>query len=159
MKCNIIAQRISLQEHLLKQADDILKQIDDLQNNEEEAKNLRLDNAQQDLFGPWLEGFRLENPSDYFKNQPDNVDLVCNTQTEFEFLIKTLELFGLPQEYMLGHGHWALWTKESAEGKNTKNKKGKKEGKKKIALTNLQRKMGVLKEEVKRPTHFDLVPF
>lgn len=68
MKCNIIAQRISLQEHLLKQADDILKQIDDLQNNEEEAKNLRLDNAQQDLFGPWLEGFHLENPSDYFKN-------------------------------------------------------------------------------------------
>lgn len=87
------------------------------------------------------------------------MDLVCNTLTEFEFLIKTLELFGLPQDYMLGHGHWALWTKESAEGKNTKNKKGKKEGKKKIALTNLQRKMGVLKEEVKRPTHFDLVPF
>jgi hypothetical protein len=37
MRCNIVAQRISLQEHLIAQSDDILKALDDLGNNVEEA--------------------------------------------------------------------------------------------------------------------------
>jgi hypothetical protein len=80
MKCNIISQRISLQEHLLKQQDEIMKQLDDLLNNEEEAKNLTIENVYQELFRMWLTGFQLHQPSDYFlKNgMADNVDLVCN---------------------------------------------------------------------------------
>jgi hypothetical protein len=57
MKCNIISQRISLQEHLLKQQDDIMKQLDDLLNNEEEAKNLTIENVYQEFFRMWLAGF------------------------------------------------------------------------------------------------------
>ena len=45
MKCNIISQRICIQEHLLKQCDDIMKQLEDLLNNEEEAKNLTQENV------------------------------------------------------------------------------------------------------------------
>jgi hypothetical protein len=40
MRCNIISQRSVLQEHFIKQADDIMKQLDDLSQNDEEAKNL-----------------------------------------------------------------------------------------------------------------------
>lgn len=59
---------------------------------------------------------------------------------------------------MAGNGHWATWTKESAEGKDKKKGKGKKDTKKKN-FNALAKKLGVAKEEVKRPTHFDLVPF
>jgi hypothetical protein len=82
---------------------------------------------------------------------------VFNIQTEFEFLLKTLELFGLPEDYMTGHGHWATWSKESAEGKDKK--KGKKKDVKKKNFAKLANKLGLAKEEVKRPTHFDLAPF
>jgi hypothetical protein len=67
---------------LLKQSDDIFKALDDLANNEEESKNFTIKNIQQDLFSQWLNGFKLENPPDYFKNEADNVDLVCNVLNE-----------------------------------------------------------------------------
>jgi hypothetical protein len=157
MRCNIIAQRASLHEHLVKQADDIMKQFDDLINNEEEAKNFTIKNA-PDIFMPYLQGFKLENPTDFFKNEPDNVNLVCNVFSELQFLMKTLELFGLPEDYLNGNGHWATWTKESAEGKDKKKGKGKKDPKKK-SFSSIAKKLGVAKEEIKRPTHFDTAPF
>lgn len=131
MRCNIISQRITLQEHLIKQSDDIMKQLEDLANNEEEAKNLNFKNVQSELFGNWLQGYKIENPTDYFKNEADNVDLVCNVLTELQFMMKTLEMFGLPEDYLTGNGHWSTWTKESAEGKDKKKGKGKKDPKKK----------------------------
>lgn len=78
MKCNIISQRICLQEHLIKQSDDIMKNLEDLLNNEEEAKNLTQENVFQELFRHWLAGFQIYQPSDYFLDKQDNVDLVCN---------------------------------------------------------------------------------
>lgn len=51
------------------------------------AKQLNLDNIKENLFDSWLNGFKLENPDDFFKEQPDNVDLVCNIQSEFDFMI------------------------------------------------------------------------
>ena len=142
---------------MLKQSDDIFKALDDLANNEEESKNLTLKNIQTDLFAQWLNGFKLENPTDYFKNEADNVDLVCNVLNECQFLMKTLEMFGLPEDYLVGNGHWSTWSKESAEGKDKKKGKGKKDGKKKFQ--HIAKKLGVQKEELKRPTHFDLAPF
>jgi len=112
MRCNIIAQRITLQEYLISRSEDFMKQLDDLSNNEEEAKNLNLDNIRAHLLDNLMEGYRLENPDDFFKDQPDNIDLVSNIQTEFEFFISTLEIFGLPENYMLGKGHWSTWSKE-----------------------------------------------
>ena len=89
-----------------------------------------------------MNGFKIENPGDYFKNQADNVELECNVLEEFEFLMKTLELFGLPEDFMKGNGHWATWTKESAEGKDKGKKKGKKDNKKKPNFSNLAKKWG-----------------
>ena len=79
MKGQRIAQRILLQEHLAKQADDIFKQLEDLALNEDEAKNLNCDNIASFVFDPILAGFHIENPTDFFKEHADNVDLVCNT--------------------------------------------------------------------------------
>jgi hypothetical protein len=72
--------------------------------------------------------------------------------------MNTLEIFGLPKDYLTGNGHWATWTKESAEGKDKKKGKGKKDAKKKN-FSNLAKKLGKEVIEIKRPTHFDLAPF
>jgi hypothetical protein len=40
MKCNIIAQRIQLQEYLLSEETNITKMIEETMGNEEEIKNL-----------------------------------------------------------------------------------------------------------------------
>jgi len=50
--------------------------------------------------------------------------------SEVNFLMSTLEIFGLPRDYLTGNGHWSTWTKESAEGKDKKKGKGKKDQKK-----------------------------
>jgi hypothetical protein len=55
-----------------------LKNLEDLLNNEEEAKNLTQENVFQELFRNWLAGFQIYQPSDYFLDKEDNVDLVCN---------------------------------------------------------------------------------
>ena len=55
-----------------------MKNLEDLLNNEEEAKNLTQENVFQELFRHWLAGFQLYQPSDYFLDKEDNVDLVCN---------------------------------------------------------------------------------
>lgn len=160
MKCNIISQRICLQEHLIKQSDDIIKNLEDLLNNEEEAKNLTQENVFQELFRHWLSGFQLYQPSDYFLDKEDNIDLVCNIQSEYNFMISTLEIFGLPQDYLIGGGHFATWSKESAEGKDKKKTKTKKKVSKQDAKTMaIRAKKGFkVAEEEKRPTHFDLQP-
>ena len=79
------------------------------------------------------------------------------TQTKFEFLIQTLELYGLPEDYMKGVGHHNDWTKDA----NEKKKKGagaKAKGKPKHNFASMQKKLGITKEVVKRPTFFDLRP-
>ena len=44
-------------------------------------------------------------------------------QTELQFLISTLEMFGLPKDYMNGVGHHDDWEKKKDSGKNKKGKK------------------------------------
>lgn len=83
---------------------------------------------------------------------------MCNVLSDLQFLMKTLELFGLPEDYINGNGHWATWTRESAEGKDKKKGKGKKDVKKKQNIQILKM-FGKQKEQVLRPTHFDLAPF
>ena len=45
-------------------------------------------------------------------------------QSELQFLISTLEMFGLPKDYMNGNGHHVDWekTKDSGKGKKDKRK-------------------------------------
>ena len=49
----------------------------------------------------------------------DDYELVCNIETEKEFLMSTLEIFGLPDRYMEGNGHFPDWGQEKREDKMT----------------------------------------
>ena len=115
--------------------------------NEDESKEkLSRDFVQNEMFNVWLDGFKLYQPTDYFldKLTEDDDTLEFNINNEFEFLFKTLELFGLPKDYINGKGHHVGWQK-SAGGDD---KKGKAKGKKKKAkmtgaAAKLAAKMGV----------------
>lgn len=68
MKCNVIAQRIALQEFLMERQVDIEEALDKyLVNEQEEAKAKDIKRADvESLFQEWLSGFMLTQPSDYF---------------------------------------------------------------------------------------------
>lgn len=53
---------------MLKSQEEIFKFLDDIANNDEDAKQLNFDNITSSTFGVWLQGFKIENPSDYFKD-------------------------------------------------------------------------------------------
>ena len=72
----------------------------------------------EEMMDEFLSGFAIRQPTEYFDRHPtDDVELVCNIQTEKEFLISTLNLFGLPEKYMEGEGHFADLGKKSEEEK------------------------------------------
>lgn len=132
LRCDVIAQRMELQEHLLKRGDEIIKVIDEYLQNEDEAKEvLSQDFVMNELFGNWLENFHIYQPTEYFLENPmlqtDDTDLDHNVLTEMEFLMSTLEIFGLPKDYINGCGHHLNWRDKSNEEK--KKKKGKKKAK------------------------------
>lgn len=73
-----------------------------------------------------LDGFIIRQPSEYFLEHPtDDIEckifvhslVFCNVLSSKEFLLKTLEIFGLPDQYMQGKGHFADWEKRQAEMK------------------------------------------
>lgn len=87
----------------------INQKIDDYLQNDDEAKQLTRQSIEQ-LLDEWLAEFRLTQPTDYFLEHPtDDYELMCNIQTEKEFIISTLEIFGLPERYMEGNGHFPDW--------------------------------------------------
>ena len=94
-----------------------------MEENDERAKTLDRKGFEE-IMGEWLAEFRLTQPSDYFLEHPtDDYELACNIQTENEFLITTLEIFGLPEKYMEGNGHFADWGKEKKDDKMAAAKK------------------------------------
>lgn len=160
MKCNIVAQRISLQEHLLARASDILEVMDNFIQNEDDAKEkLSQEYVINELFNNWLSGFKITQPGDYFlKLDHDNIELEYCIMTEIELMMQTLEFFGLPEDYINGNGHHTDWGKNKDADKK---KKGKQKVKK--TLTQAQKKILAktghkMEEEAKRPTYFDFVP-
>jgi len=110
------------------------------------------------VFNPWLAGFKIYNPTEYFLEVGnDDTELQCNIQTEFEFLLSTLELFGLPVGYMDGKGHYADWGKTKDERTARKNKKKAKGAN--ATIKKLRQKKGFKDaQEETPPTHFDLAP-
>jgi len=120
---------MELQEHFISMADDVYKQIDDMVANDENYKGLDKGTACETFFDKWLESFEIRNPDSEFFLDPDNDDdiLVCNVQNKLEFLTTTLEIFGLPTNYIDGGGHHADWETKKALAAQKKNKgKGKK---------------------------------
>lgn len=118
MKCNIIAHRITLQEFLLTQEAQINTIIDDFLGDDDKAKQQLDKKYVEELFDSWLYQFQLTQPSEYFLEHPtDDFELACNIQTQKEFMISTLEIFGLPEKYMDGNGHFPDWGKEKKDDK------------------------------------------
>jgi len=66
----------------------------------------------------WLNEYNLVQPSQFFRDHPTNdSELVCSIQTEKEFLLTSLEFFGLPKGYMEAVGHFPMWGKEKKDDK------------------------------------------
>ena len=66
----------------------------------------------------WLDEFKLLQPSDFLRDHPTNdVELICLIQEKEEFMLSTLEFFGLPKNYMEGAGHFPWWGKEKKDDK------------------------------------------
>ena len=161
MVCNIIAQRIALQEHLLAKSADIFLRLDEKIASEEishEADKRYV----IDLISDWLQKFKIQQPSEYFSDHPsDDPNLVCNILTETEFLLECLNFFGLPEGYLDGEGHWVDWyRKKEEESKLNQAQKGAtlggKRGKRDAKRTDKK-----IQEETKldnQPDSFDLEP-
>lgn len=166
MNCHAISQRITLQEHLIEGSEEILKEIDDWLAEEEKIKTLDKQQVEA-MIETWLANFRIVQPSEFFKDHPTNdAELVCSTQTEKEFLMSTLEFFGLPKNYMNGAGHFPTWGKEKKDDKAAaarkraaaKNAKAKKTNDK-MARLKKERGLATKNEEDVKPTHFDITVF
>jgi len=140
------------------QADDLYKFLDEAIMNEETYNKLTCENIGERVFNQWLEGFLIQNPDDYFKDQDDNVDLVCNTQDELNFMMTTLEIYGLEKGYLEGRGHHNDWTKDAGNKNDKKKGKGKKDTKKR-SFNSIAKKLGKEVAEDTRPIYFDLKPF
>lgn len=119
MRCNVISQRITLQEYLTDRQEDITAQLEALVGETVPEELKKLDRALVDgLLDQWLADFALVQPSQFFKDHPTNdSELTCSIQAEKEFLLTTLQFFGLPKNYMDGNGHFPDWGKEKKEDK------------------------------------------
>ena len=68
------------------------------------------------LLKRWTTGFEIYNPSQLFTKHPDQArDLESMVMAPWEFLLETLEIFGLPKHYMKKEGHWKDWAKKIIE--------------------------------------------
>ena len=90
--------------------------------------------------------------------------MVCNILTKKEFLINTLEMFGLTEKYMEGEGHFPDWGEKMRQNKAAKDKKRSiaqrmKEKKQKTAVRKSTKKTSLKEDEEAKPTYFDLEPF
>lgn len=65
---------------------------------------------------PYVEKGLLHQPSElfkeYFDRYPEIESMILSPR---ELLLETLEFFGLPEDYMLGNGHWKDWEKKKLE--------------------------------------------
>ena len=51
------------------------------------------------------------------------IELESNIMTPLEFMLNTLEFFGLPKDYINGAGHFPTWEKDKQDNKAAKKKK------------------------------------
>ena len=58
MRCNIVAQRITLQEYLMEKYEEIIKDIEEWTGDEEKIKTLTRAIVEE-MMDQWLEGFKV----------------------------------------------------------------------------------------------------
>ena len=141
---------------------DINSELEALFNNEEVYKTVNKEMVMDQYLLKWLGDFKIRNPDDYFLQMGiDDDDIVCNIQSPLDFLLSTLEVFGLPKGYLEGAGHHLNWDKKAQEAANARGKK--KKGPSKVVgggkLKKAQEKARQAKLDKSKPTHFDLAPF
>ena len=160
MSCNIVAQRIALQEHILAKSVDIMARLDEAISLED-ATHEPDRHMVEGMMTEWLDKFKIQQPSEYFIDHPsDDPTLVCNILTEQDFLLECLGFFGLPEKYLEKEGHWVDWYRKKDEeskasqaqkGGGNKNNRGRKAGK-------TEKKVLVDAKIELQPTYFDLEP-
>ena len=107
----------------------------------------------------------MVQPSKFFQDHPTNdSELVCSIQTEKEFLLTTLQFFGLNEGYMEGKGHFPNWGKEKNDKKAQRKKqlqKNKQTSRPNKKILEMKKKKGLDKkgDEDVKPTHFDISLF
>ena len=164
VKCNRIAQRIELQEFCKGKEEEILKKVEPLTNKDsEETKKLDRKTVES-ILDKLLQGFIIRQPSDFFNEAPtDDLELVGNIQTNVEFLISTLTMFGLPEKYMEGVGHFPDWNKKAEDEMKKKQQKRTiaKKIKEKRQEKNTKKMTLKFREQDNKepPKFFDLAPF
>lgn len=87
--------------------------------------------------------------------------MTCNIQSKLDFMLRTLEIFGLPKRYIDGEGHHADWEKrkaEAAQGKGKKKKQASKKGKSDLLQKMKQDKERRDGDQNAKPTYFDVEP-
>ena len=90
-------------------------ELENIANNDAEMKALDIPGFEA-LLKRWTTGFEIYYPSELFNQHPEYTkDLESMIITSWEFLIETLELFGLPKHYMKKEGHWKDWAKKIIE--------------------------------------------
>ena len=131
-------------------------------NNEEVYKQLDKQLAIETFFNTWLSDFEIANPVGEFFLDPANNDgtLTCNIMSKLEFLLHTLEIFGLPAGYIDGAGHHLNWDEKKQAATRGKKKQKGGAAKKGSKLQKLQADIQAQKDALnKPPTYFDLEPF
>ena len=154
---------------MLSQGEGLIKAIEEKISGEDEFLKTLDDKHVENFLDETLREYRITQPSTYFlpdQHPTDDFELVCNALSEKDFLIQTLEIFGLPQNYITErNGHFADWGKDSNDRAAAAKKRAlaTKQKAKKVnaAVAKLQKERGLNKQEEtdKKPTHFDLAPF
>ncbi len=161
--CRIYAQRMHIQQHCIENQDQILEDIQTTyvdKINFTDKLNTALDEPEKvfKIFDEWLEGYKHLEPSNFFNEYPTNDPfLVCNIQKPRDFLMDTLEYFGLPKGYMKGGGHWTTWKKKVLEKRKMERKRRKPTAQRQRRGN--KRRRAKEKEEEQPPEYFDLEPF
>ena len=105
----------------------------------------------------WTQGFDIYFPSELFRKYPEHAqDLESIVISPWEFLIETLELFGLPKNYMKKEGHWKDWAKKILEENITAQLRRPKKNTKKTVKKGKDKRD---EENLKPPEWFDTAPF
>lgn len=91
---------------------------------------------------------------------------MCNIQTKTDFLMTTLEIFGLPDKYLEGNGHHPDWSADKKDDRLAAARRRALANKQKTKKTNAalsrikkERGLDQKQDTDQKPTHFDLGPF
>lgn len=151
--CSHTANRMMLQQYCISEQEKIKKQMEDAIAYEASQK-IETKRQMEERINEWLKGYRIEQPQDYFFENPIiDVDLYGHIINEKELFLDTLTYFGLPKGYIDGHGQWKDHDKNVAE------RRKQDERKEKLLKTGAKgKRKNVDNDKDKRPTHFDIQP-